>query len=89
MTMKKRTKHLGRQIKALLTSWQGWFAFILANIIWSLPWVIQIIIGFILNDTRFYASAAATAAFMALPFPIPMWLITPLTALFIYKLIKK
>jgi hypothetical protein len=89
MTMKEKTKEIGLKIKQLLTSWRGWLAFILANAFWSLPWISQLIVGYILNDPIWIASATATAAFMALPFPLPMWLITPLTALFIYKLIKK
>ena len=89
MTMRERTKQLGQQVKVLLTSWYGWLAFFLANLFWTLPWLIQIIIGFFINDPRLYASALATLTFMSLPFPIPMWLITPLTAFAIYKKIFK
>jgi len=89
MTTKEKVKEISVKVKHLLTSWQGWLAFILANVFWSLPWVLQLLIGWLTNNSTWYASASATAAFMALPFPLPMWLITPLTAFGIYKLIKK
>jgi hypothetical protein len=88
MTIKEKARNISSKIKQLLTSWQGWLAFILANIIWSLPWIVQLLIGWLTNNPTWLASASATAAFMALPFPFPMWLITTLTALGIYKLIK-
>lgn len=88
MKITEKSKAIAIKVKELLTSPKGWIAFILANIFWSLPWAVQFLIGFIFNDSIWYASATATFALMALPLPIPMWLITPLTAFVIYKAIK-
>lgn len=76
-----------RLTKILLTSRKGLIAYIAANLLWTLPWVIQFAIGYIFNIEALYASGAATLAIMSVPFPIPMWIIVPLTALGIYKII--
>lgn len=88
MKIKETSKVILLKFKTLLTTPNGWLAFLLANVFWSSFWAVPLIYGFIFKDNNYIALAGAIYLFFVQPL-IPMWLLTPLTTFFIYKLIKQ
>lgn len=87
MKIKETSKAVLHQFKTVLTTPKGWIAFLLSNVFWSSFWAVPLIYGFLSGDNNYIALAGAIYLFFLQPL-IPMWLITPLTTFFIYKLIK-
>ena len=86
--MKLYLKSMGLQLKQLLLSPKGWLSWIIANIMTSMGWIIPLVIGFILQDTRYYAVAGGVWAFSMSPIT-PFWLLNLMIATFIYKKVLK
>jgi hypothetical protein len=75
-------------MKELLTTKKGWLSILLANTFWSTFWGIPLIAGFILSDNSLYVLAGSIYFFFWQPL-VPMWLIVPVTAMFIKRGILK
>jgi hypothetical protein len=76
-----------KHFKVILTTPLGWLSFFLSNLFWSSFWLLPLIYGFLFQNNDYIVLAGAIYLFFLQPL-IPMWLITPLTTFFIYKLIK-
>lgn len=63
---------------------KGWLSWLVANVITSLPWAIPLLIGFILQDNRFYVVAGSIWAFIILPIT-PFWILNVLIAVALRK----
>jgi hypothetical protein len=87
MTTTPKTKQLLLHFKTVITTPKGWLSWGLANLLWSLFWLIPLVIGFVFNDPNMYALAGAIYLFFLQPL-IPMWLIIPISTFGIYKIIK-
>jgi|GEM_PF-1516503 len=74
--------------KKLFLSKLGWVSIILANFLWSMFWFPFVLIGLLSNDGSYYGIAFGIYLFFAQPL-IPMWIIIPLTAWNILKLIDR
>ena len=74
-------------LKYLLTTPMGWFSFIMANVITSLPWFIPLAYGFVFNNQTAYIISASIWGFLMLPFT-PLWVVNIIIALQIQKYIK-
>jgi hypothetical protein len=83
--MWKRAKEL---TKELLATKKGWLSILLSNVFWSSFWGIPLIIGFVLGDESLYVLAGAIYFFFWQPL-VPMWIIVPVTALFIKRKILR
>jgi hypothetical protein len=87
--MKEKIEQAKKITKELFLTKQGLLSLLLANIFWSSFWFVPLVFGFITNQNQYYAIAGSIYIFFVQPL-IPMWLFTPLTALFIKNnLIKK
>jgi hypothetical protein len=75
-------------IKKLFLTKEGWIAWIIANIITSLPWFLPLAYGFVFQDNRGYIVAAAVYGFILLPFT-PFWILNVIIAVFVVKLFGK
>jgi hypothetical protein len=75
-------ERLKQQLKMLFATRKGWLSWIIANIIVAIPWIIPLIMGFILSDTKYYLLSVSIATFMALPFP-PFWMLVVIIAVFL------
>lgn len=80
--MKQKLLVAKKELKELLTTWQGWLAWFIANIITSLHWVIPLVIGFIFKDNKLYALAGTLYAIGLSPL-VPLWLFNIFIAIFI------
>jgi hypothetical protein len=80
-------KVIKEQLKLIFTTPVGVVSWVIANFIWSLFWIIPLVIGFVFNDPNMYALATTIFLFFLQPL-IPMWLVIPITTLFIVKLFK-
>lgn len=78
---------LQNTFKVLFLSKRGWFAIILANILWSMFWFPFLLAGLITGLETYYVIAVSIFAFFAQPL-LPMWLIIPLTSLAILNWMK-
>ena len=87
MKISPKAKQLLLHFKTVITTPKGWLSWILANLLWSLFWLIPLVIGFVFNDPNMYALATAIFLFFVQPL-IPMWLIIPISTFGIYKIIK-
>jgi hypothetical protein len=87
MNISPKTKQLLLDFKTVITTPKGWLSLALANLLWSLFWLIPLVIGFVFNDSNMYALAGAIYLFFFQPL-IPMWLIIPISTFGIYKIIK-
>ena len=87
MKLSLKTKQLLLHFKTVITTPKGWLSWGLANLLWSLFWLIALVIGFVFNDPNMYALAGAIYLFFLQPL-IPMWLIIPISTFGIYKIIK-
>jgi hypothetical protein len=67
-------------LKKLFLTKEGWFSWIFANIITSLPWFLPLAYGFVFQDERGYIASAAVYAFILAPFT-PFWMLNVLLAL--------
>jgi hypothetical protein len=82
---KNKIKNLMREL--FLTK-KGWLAILLANIFWTMFWLPFLIMWFITRIENYLIIGTTIYIFFLQPL-VPMWLITPLTALFIKnKLLK-
>jgi hypothetical protein len=80
-------KVIKEQLKLIFTTPIGIVSWLLANLFWSSFWLIPLIIGYILKNEEFYILSGSIYFFFWQPL-VPMWLITPVTTLFIVKLLK-
>ena len=87
MKIPPKTKEMLLHFKTVITTPKGWLSWELANLLWSLFWLIPLVIGFVFNDPNMYALATAIFLFFVQPL-IPMWIVIPLTTFAIYKTIK-
>jgi hypothetical protein len=74
--------------KELLLTKKGLISLLLANVFWSTFWIVPLIAGFMLGDEQLYVVAGGIYVFFWQPL-IPMWLIVPLTAVFIKRKIMR
>jgi hypothetical protein len=86
--MKEWFKHLLFELKEAVTTYKGWLAWILANLIVSSPWIITGILYVITNEQKFLIYTTAIMAFQWLPLPIESVAVAFIT-IFIYKLLIK
>jgi len=75
-------------LKTFFLTKEGWVAWIIANIITSLPWFLPLAYGFLFDDIRGYYTAGAVYAFILAPFT-PFWLLNVLIAYTILKFTQK
>lgn len=75
-------------MKELLATKKGWLSILLSNVFWSTFWGVPLVAGFVLNDPQLYMVAGGIYLFFWQPL-IPMWLIVPLTAIFIKRRMLK
>jgi hypothetical protein len=76
-------------IKKIFLTKEGWYSWIIANIITSLPWFLPLAYGFIFQDERGYIAFAAVYAFILAPFT-PFWILNIIIAVFfLEKVFKK
>jgi hypothetical protein len=88
MPMKIRLQKLKATIKQILLTKEGWFAWIVANVITSMPWFLPLVYGFVFKDERGYVAAAAVYAFILAPFT-PFWILNIIIATLVLKLLGK
>lgn len=75
-------------MKQLFLTKEGWIAWIVANIITSLPWFLPLAYGFIFQDERGYYAAAGVYAFILAPFT-PFWMLNVIIAVWVVRLLTK
>lgn len=75
-------------LKQLFLTRYGWYSIILSNLVWSTFWLVPLVYGFLIQDPTYYVVAGSIYVFFAQPL-IPMWIIIPLTAVWILKQIFK
>jgi hypothetical protein len=80
-------KVIKEQLKLIFTTPIGIVSWLIANLFWSSFWLIPLVIGYISNNEEFYILSGSIYFFFWQPL-VPMWLITPVTTLFIVKLFK-
>jgi hypothetical protein len=85
MKSKQKIKNV---LKELFLTKEGWLSIILANVFWSMFWFPFLVIWFIGRDSSYLLIATSVYLFFWQPL-IPMWLIIPLTAVFIKTKILK
>jgi hypothetical protein len=81
-------KKITLQIKELLTTWQGWIAWGIANVITSIHWAVPALFAVILQDSKLYALSGTLWAIGMTPF-IPLWLFNIFIAIYIKNLLMK
>jgi hypothetical protein len=81
-------KNIKKQLKELLTTWQGWTGWIIANLITSLHWAIPALLGVVFQDPRLYALSGTMWAIGMSPF-IPLWLFNIVIGIWIKNLLLK
>jgi hypothetical protein len=81
-------KNIKQQMKEMLLTKEGWIAWIIANIITSLPWFLPLAYGFVFEDKKGYYAAAAVYAFILAPFT-PFWILNVIIAVWIKNLLLK
>jgi hypothetical protein len=69
-----------KEVKEILLTKQGWVAWIVANIITSLPWFLPLAYGFVFNDEKGYYVAGVVYAFILAPFT-PFWILNIMIAI--------
>jgi hypothetical protein len=74
-------------LKELFASKLGWISIIIANVLWSMWWFPFIVIGVITGDNKWFVISGSIYLFFLQPL-VPMWLIIPITALWILKYLK-
>jgi hypothetical protein len=79
---------LKEQLKMLIATPKGWFSWVVANIITSLPWILPLIYGFVLKDNNGYIIAASVWTFIMLP-ATPFWMLNVIIAVFLRNTIIK
>jgi hypothetical protein len=77
-----------KELKEMFLTKQGWIAWIIANVITSLPWFLPLAYGFLFDDIRGYYAAASVYAFILLPFT-PFWILNVIIAVALKKTILK
>jgi hypothetical protein len=76
-------------LKLLFLTKEGWFSWIIANVITALPWAIPFAYGFLFNSERAYIVSGSIFAFMILPIT-PFWILNIVIAVFfVEKVFKK
>lgn len=65
---------------------EGITAWIIVNVLFSTPFMVPIIYGFIIQDATYYTIGASAYAFM---WAMPMEIITPIVAYLIMRLLWK
>jgi hypothetical protein len=75
-------------MKQLFLTKEGWIAWIVANVITSLPWFLPLAYGFVFSDNMGYMAAAAVYAFILAPFT-PFWILNVIIAVWVVKLLTK
>jgi hypothetical protein len=77
-----------KEIKELLTTWQGWAAWIIANIITSLHWAIPALLAVVFQDSKLYVLSGTLWALGISPF-IPLFVINIFLSVWIKNLLLK
>jgi ABC-type Co2+ transport system permease subunit len=77
-----------QQIKKIITTKEGLIAWIIANLITSLHWIIPLIYAFVFKDAGIYALAASFFAIGMTPL-VPLWILNIIITVFIWKKIYK
>jgi hypothetical protein len=77
-----------QQMKEMLLTKEGWIAWIIANIITSLPWFLPLAYGFVFKDQNGYYVAGAVYAFILAPFT-PFWILNVIIAVWIKNMLFK
>lgn len=75
-------------LRRLFLTKEGILSWLIVNAFWSSFWGIPMIIGFITKENYWYVVSGSVFLFFWQPL-VPMWLITPLSALFVLKLFTK
>lgn len=86
--MQSKLKELKPKLKEILSHKEGYIAWILANVVTSLHWVILFTIGFITGNHDFYKWAVAAYAIGFSPF-VPLWLFNIFLTIWFFKLMTK
>jgi len=81
-------KKIKQDLKEMFLTKQGWIAWIIANVITSLPWFLPLAYGFLFNDVRGYHTFIAIYTFIMLPFT-PFWILNVLIAVALKKTVLK
>jgi hypothetical protein len=76
------------QIKELLTTWQGWVGWIIANVITSLHWAIPALLGVVFQDLTLYALSGTLWAIGMSPF-VPLFIVNIFIGVYIKNLLMK
>lgn len=87
--MKEWFKHLLRELKEAVTTYKGWFSWVIANLIVSSPWIITGILYVFTNEQKFLVYTTAIMAFQWLPLPIESVAVALITILIYKKVFKK
>jgi len=86
--MKERAKKILKELKEILTTRTGWLSWLIVNLFWSAFWLIPLIYGFVFEDPYMYALAGSIYLFFLQPL-IPMWLISAINIIWLYRLMKR
>jgi hypothetical protein len=86
--MRERIKRILLELKEILTTKTGWLLWLIVNLFWSSFWLVPLVYGFIFEDSYMYALAGTIYLFFAQPL-IPMWLVTALNIIWLYRIVKK
>jgi hypothetical protein len=79
---------LKEQLKMLIATPKGWFSWLMANVITSLPWALPLIYGFVFKDNNGYVIAGSIWAFIMLPVT-PYWMLNVVIAVFLRNKVFK
>jgi hypothetical protein len=79
---------LKEQLKMLIATPKGWFSWLMANVITSLPWALPLIYGFMFKDNNGYVIAGSIWAFIMLPVT-PYWMLNVVIAVFLRNKVFK
>lgn len=82
--MKLKYKQQIEQLKQIITTKEGLFLWLIANVITSLHWIIPFALGVIFNDQGLITLSASLFAIGISPF-VPLWLINIFITLFLWN----
>ncbi len=73
-------------LKELFATREGWFSWIIANVITSALWFIPLAIGWLTQNNNLMLTAGAIWGFMIAPFT-PVWVVNTFIAVFFVKVV--
>jgi hypothetical protein len=86
--MKTKYKQQINELKQIITTKEGLFLWVIANVITSLHWVIPFSLGVLLKNNYFITLSASLFAIGMSPF-VPLWLFNIIITIFLWKKLFK